>query len=133
MKIVERTNDQGFTYTSLVPESQEDHPWFKDQADKDTLIQAVQDHYANGKLIRGSQSDGEGGHCVMGIIHMLNLGYVVIEKTKNWPANTSRLLVYTNNDGPGSYSPVDGDQTVTPKSYSELMMILKDSPVGEEK
>ena len=44
------------------------------------------------------------------------------------------LLVCTNNDGPGSYSPDIGDQTVTPKSYSELMMILKDSPVeGEEK
>ena len=140
MKRVQRTNEQGVMYLQYKPECPADYPQFDTQEQKDKLIQAVQNHYADGKLVRGRQMDGHGGHCIMGIVNTLNMWEIFGSRVNfSITDDITMLLVCTNNDGPGSYSPSSWsgdesvDNTVTPKSYSELMMILKDSPVGEEK
>ena len=138
MKVVDRTNEQGMKYSRYEAECLADYPQFRDQEQKDEMIQAVQDHYADGKLVRGRQEDGEGRHCVLGIISYLGMWNAFGLENRSGHSKTSKMMVGINNDGMGGYRPNNEDRydpsnLVTPKSYSELMMILKDSPVGEEK
>ena len=135
MKSIKRINPEGKPYTQAVPTEQSDYPVFPSQSAKESVLQTTQDLYADGKLIRGSVNDGEGGHCIMGVFQMVGIRSMMVNLTKLSPI--VRMFVTTNNEGPGGYSPgvEEGKyEPVTPSAYQEVMMLIKDCPVeGEEK
>ena len=120
------------------------YPKFMSQKIKNAVIRQVQRLYETGKLIQGRRHDGHGGRCVLGVIEDVGFNMqVMTTKLTTGKRAWGETIVGTNDLG---YSVTDnetefkanGDLEITyplvpPSNYAELMLILKDSPVEEEK
>ena len=123
------------------------YPRFMSQKIKSAVIRQVQRLYEAGKLIQGRRHDGNGGRCVLGVIE--NVGFEMNTQTIKLNHGTlnrawADTIVKVNDLGfevDDIFKP-QGSQSddleliyplVPPSNYAELMLILKDSPVEEEK
>ena len=122
------------------------YPKFMSQKIKSAVIRQVQRLYEAGKLIQGRRHDGHGGRCVLGVIENIGFEMGVMTTVRTLPGARHWLdtIVDVNDLG----FQVDNIEIVRkdtgkikdviyplvpPSNYAELMLILKDSPVEEEK
>ena len=123
------------------------YPKFMSQKIKNAVIRQVQRLYETGKLIQGRRHDGHGGRCVLGVIE--NIGFEMqvqvtkvtqFKRYRPWANAIVKVndLGFKGKDLDKIYENRGNDEELTfplvpPSNYAELMLILKDSPVEEEK
>ena len=123
------------------------YPKFMSQKIKSAVIRQVQRLYEAGKLIQGRRQDSHGGLCVLGVIE--NIGFEMqvqvtkvtqFKRYRPWANAIVKVndLGFKGKDLDKIYENRGNDEELTfplvpPSNYAELMLILKDSPVEEEK
>ena len=115
------------------------YPRFLSQKVKSAVIREVHRLYEKGKLIQGRQRDGHGGACVLGVIVDVGMntryGAVLRNNVGPWTREWEDRIVEVNDIG-FRMDQISNDgqhPLVPPSAYNELIQILKDSPVEEEK
>ena len=115
------------------------YPIFLSQKIKSAVIQQVQSLYEKGKLIQGKQQDARGGACVLGAIVQVEMDMDTNAVRRDlWEGSGTawqdRIVEVNDIDFTISQVTNDGGfPLVPPSAYNELIQILKDSPVEEEK